>query len=350
MQLQEIEQLKEKAAVVLNTDKNNILMKYNSGDTGRYARGVTRIDPCIIDTRLQGLYTSTYSGMTLLETRQKNPVRFIIARVLSPNGDMCVSYLFCAKGDLFKIEKFNRRYHPLNSKTIVPIIETRQLQEIMSHTVGFYKKRRKMKNYGVNISKGLLFQGTPGNGKSLMCAHIQQQMRVPIVRYFAKDLENPDVHFNNTLTIVDDIDIGHLNRRDNSSLCCSLLSKLDNGFLYDNINIRIITTNEDVRDSIDPAFFRPGRIDKTFYFNNPTRAQRKEVIVRWKLDVSRYAKYTLDHTEYFSFAEMQGLYTNLIIQKEIEEKEQLDIELAIQQIIDNRDKVKKDTNMGFQEE
>ncbi len=343
---------KEKAATILETQADNILLVWDSYDS-KYFRRITRIDPCVISSsRLNDMETICVSeGAVVFETKDKRPIRFIQLRIQHNTNASC--YILCKKGDLFRIERQYRKYCRSLSNITIPIIEESKLNEIMNHTVRFYKARGRIKAYGIKATKGLLFQGRPGNGKSLICDYIERRMGITASRYTSDALVeglSAIKRFNKTLSILDDIDIGFLSRKKSSTLCCSLLSKLDDGRPNETVAIRILTTNEDVTDVIDPAFFRPGRIDRTFYFNNPTRLQRHEFIDKWKIDVDKYLKYLLDHTEEFSFAEMQGIYTNLVIQKEIEEMERLDVGKAINHIVENRDKIKKDDHMGFQEE
>ena len=347
------ERFKEKAASILNTSVSNILA-FECINTRlanmRWAKKIQRIEPNIFVHRLHDFDGfSCHEGMTICETKHKNPIRFIrLQRPCLYYSDTDVIF-FVLKGDLFRIIKFARRYYDKYDNIIPPIIEKDKLQDILNNTVGFYKKRKRFQQYGVNITKGLLFQGSPGNGKSLMSHYIANQMQLTPNRITSEMLQkNPQKCLDGILNILDDIDIAFLSRKNNSTLCCTLLSALDNGWQSD-VTIRIITTNEDVRDIIDPAFFRPGRIDRTFYFDNPTRPQRFQFIDLWKIDIDKYVEYILDHTEEFSFAEMQGVYTNLVTQKEIEEVERLDVGKAINHIIENRDKIKKDDHMGFQE-
>jgi thioredoxin-related protein len=350
--LEEIMYYKEQAARVLQTQESNILLVEHSHDCKCFRR-ILRVDPCVMNSA--GLNKSdevcTIQGLTLFETRDKQHIPFLKLRLIHDQNSGI--YTLCKKGDLFKIERRYREYSKVLNTTSIPIIEESKLNEIMNLTVKFAKKRKVLSKYGVTTTRGLLFQGKPGNGKSLVCNYIEARMGISACRYTSDGLLN-DLNsikrFNKTLTILDDIDIGFLNRRQNSRLCCSLLSKLDNGQPQGTIAIRILTTNEDVTDIIDAAFFRPGRIDKTFYFDNPTRSQRKEFIARWKIDIGEHINYVLDHTEEFSFAELQGLYGNLVVQHQIEQKPHLDIDLAIQQIIDNRDKIKNSSRVGFREE
>lgn len=347
---EEIIHYKEKAATILETQADNILLVWDSYDSKKCFRRITRIDPCVIIGRLNGMETvCTREGVVVLETKDKRPIRFI--QIHLQNNDGTSHYVLCKKGDLFRIERQYRKYCRNLNSTFIPIIEKSKLNEIINNTVRFYKQRGRIKTYGIQATKGLLFQGRPGNGKSLMCNYIEKRMGVTASRYTSDSLAeslSSIQRFVKTLTILDDIDIGFLSRKKNSTLCCSLLSKLDAGQPHETVAIRILTTNEDITDVIDPAFFRPGRIDTTFCFNNPTRLQRHEFIDRWKIDVDKYLKHLLDHTEEFSFAEMQGIYANLVIQKEIEEMEHLDIGKAINAVVENKGKIKKDDHMGFQ--
>ena len=130
--------------------------------------------------------------------------------------------------------------------------------------------------------------------------------------------------FNNKLVFVDDIDYTLFNRKHTNSLASTLLSQLDSSVTTKGLAVRIFTTNEEIKDEIEDAFLRPGRIDRIFTFDPPTRELRWELVETWHQDILSYTRkfkqMLLDRSENFSFAETQDICTNLIIQQEIEEK------------------------------
>src|SRR5690606_2237731 len=92
------------------------------------------------------------------------------------------------------------------------------------------------------------------------------------------------------------------------TVSCDLLSAMDNGCANDEISLRIFTTNEST-DGFHPAFMRPGRIDRVFYFDNPTVEHRERLINTWHhelrsmIDAGTLAK----KTDGLSYAEVDSI-------------------------------------------
>ena len=86
-------------------------------------------------------------------------------------------------------------------------------------------------------------------------------------------------------------------------------------------NILIFITNENL-DDIDPAFIRPGRIDKCFMIRKPTPKMRRQLIEeRWHDEILEYLDkdnrldYLMEGSDGFSFAELESIKSILVTNK-----------------------------------
>ena len=117
------------------------------------------------------------------------------------------------------------------------------------------------------------------------------------------------------IQIYDDIDISFFNRNNGgrSEIATSMLSAMDG--VNDKFScVRIFSTNEMISD-IDPAFLRPGRIDRIFKFELPNKEMRIAYLESWHKDVLSKIdnkESVLEKTDGFSFAEM-NLIRQMII-------------------------------------
>lgn len=144
--------------------------------------------------------------------------------------------------------------------------------------------------------------------------------------------------------IMDDVDIELFNRNGKySNIACTLLSQMD-GLNGRNTKLFFITTNEDVQN-IEPAFLRPGRIDRIFHFDNPGHDSREKYYLEitsplFKEKISKDD--FVSNTETLSYAELKFVHdnvlSNILTSKNYDVKEVVDI------LLDRKDNQKK---MGF---
>ena len=116
--------------------------------------------------------------------------------------------------------------------------------------------------------------------------------------------------------------------------------------------MRIFTTNETI-DKMDPAFIRPGRIDRCFNIGRPTPEQRRKLIIeRWDKEILEYLMQSnnLDHliniTKDFSFAELEAIKTILVTNKLMKTKK-WDLKDAIEDFYQSRDSWAPNKTVSF---
>lgn len=285
----------------------------------------------LLDADIMGSKAIPGYGVTKFVTRRGN-IEYVMVHSKTERVDM--SWIV-VKGENAKalFAYFNKQNEKFNVPNLIdhpPILRDGLLDEIMKNSVDFLEKHGKFAHYGARLSRGLILQGLPGNGKTMACKWITttcEKAGISVNTVTSSDIEraykdNDIPYLVNSANVVffDDVDISFLTRRkggstvSDSRLACALLSGMDGVNEMTNGVVRIFTTNEAVVD-IDPAFLRPGRIDKVFTFTNPDEVLRRKLIesywhkdIRDNIDINKLTK----QSEGCSFAELDEVKTLLV--------------------------------------
>lgn len=286
------------------------------------------------------------------------------------NAGSKIPVLFVRKKDAARISYRIQRSYEETEISVEPVLPGNMLDTILSETIKPFSKKSEFKRLGIAPSRGLLFTGDPGNGKTLTSKFLQtmarNQVRVPVILVDHAMIHEAiqkgtvdELFCMSGLLVFDDLNVGLFDRAQNPDAAGALLSAMD-GPLYDSnagISVRIFTTNEEP-DRIDPAFLRPGRIDRVFKFGNPGYQERKNLAAKWPqeaLDILGTPEKIGRRTEDMSFAEVDALKNHALRLKVVDDIE-IDLDQCIEELsmmLEEKakftyDKAKSNNgNMGF---
>jgi ATP-dependent 26S proteasome regulatory subunit len=214
-----------------------------------------------------------------------------------------------------------------SEKTKPPILMDGVLEEVVENTVGFLLRSKEIESYGVTVKRGIILDGEPGNGKTMMCRYIQKLCSQNNISWGVvtsadidgayEDKELDSLFRMYTVTFFDDIDVGYMDRkRGNGKMACSLLTAMD-GMNTEGHLVRIFTTNEPVGE-LDAAFTRPGRIDKAITLTRPDADLRRKLVQQvWPKEIQDAINIDelIERSEGYSFAELEAIRTFLVTNK-----------------------------------
>ena len=173
-----------------------------------------------------------------------------------------------------------------------------ELLEIMD----LYKNHETIKKYNIEIPKGVLLEGSPGNGKTLLARAFANECGLPFI--FRSGSEFEEIYFGlgalrvrnlfkkaldyskkygGCVIFIDEFDSlagrrSQQNKAENNTLN-QLLNELD-GFTTLNKILVIASTN--LKEMLDPAVVRAGRFDRHIRISKPNLIERKEIIILQK--------------------------------------------------------------------
>jgi AAA+ superfamily predicted ATPase len=205
------------------------------------------------------------------------------------------------------------------------ILEGELKSEIVRDFRNFFESSERYDKFKIPWKRGVLFLGSPGNGKTHMVKALVNELKLPClyVRSFKTEYESSHTCIRRAfkrardtapcLLILEDLD--SLVDDENRSF---FLNEMD-GFFANRGILTLATTNHPER--LDPAILdRPSRFDRKYTFNLPAFEERVSYIRMMNLELESKLRLTdpdvetiAGATEEFSFAYLKELFLSTIM-------------------------------------
>lgn len=218
--------------------------------------------------------------------------------------DYLFNFLFLALFLFMIIVTFKKFISPTSFKVVKSpvrfsqVIGMNKIKRDVMQVVEIMRHLKEYKAKGVRPPRGVILEGAPGNGKTLLARAIAGEAGLPFIASKATDFESMFMaigpakvkmlfskarRVSPCIVFIDEFDgigtkrnySGSAIETENTRIVTALLNELD-GFIK-NDGILVIAATNSVK-ALDPALIRPGRFDIKYNIEYPTFEERIELI------------------------------------------------------------------------
>ncbi len=224
-----------------------------------------------------------------------------------------------------------------NRVTFKDVAGVREAKEELEEIVDFLKNPKKFIDIGAEIPKGVLLEGAPGTGKTLLARAVAGEAQVPFFHLSGSDFVEMFVGVGASrvrdlfkmakraapaIVFIDEIDAVGRKRGsgfgggndEREQTLNQILTEMD-GFEQNQKVIVMAATNRS--DVLDPALLRPGRFDRRVVVDLPDRRDREEILQihsrKKPLEKDVNLKVIAERTPGFSGADLYSLMNEAAI-------------------------------------
>jgi cell division protease FtsH len=304
-----------------------------------------------------------------LFNRDNSTIRIIIGRQLinplfdfEENGNNETPYNFNEKKQRSNGNKKSDNFEVImdHDTNFTAVGGYKLIKDELSQCVDLLKNYTKYSKFNVRVPKGLIFEGPPGNGKTLLAKALAGEAKTGFIAVSGSQFQEMYVGVGSArirelfqlaeknipcIIFIDEIDaLGRsrgsdkeMSSAERDSTLNELLVALD-GFKTKAGVFIIGATNR--ADLLDPALLRPGRIDKRIFIGNPDEVARRSII-KIHLKGKPYNKDIIDEdlveiTNGFSAAQIENLLNEAMLNAlryDREEFTQKDIDIVYNKVL-----------------
>lgn len=224
-----------------------------------------------------------------------------------------------------------------NRVTFKDVAGVREAKTELEEIVDFLKNPKKFIDIGASIPKGVLLEGAPGTGKTLLARAVAGEANVPFFHLSGSDFVEMFVGVGASrvrdlfkmakkaapaIVFIDEIDAVGRKRGsgfgggndEREQTLNQILTEMD-GFEQNQKVIVMAATNRS--DVLDPALLRPGRFDRRVMVDLPDRRDREEILKihsrKKPLEIGIDLKVVAERTPGFSGADLASLMNEAAI-------------------------------------
>lgn len=165
------------------------------------------------------------------------------------------------------------------------------LKKYINSTYKKYERAEELQEKNINLPKGVLILGKPGNGKSLIAKATANKLKMPLIKFdiskiLGKYVGESEKQMQKALQIIqamspcvlwiDEIEktFAGINNENNDTMR-KILGLFLTWMSDENKSVFVVATANAIDNNIPPELVRKGRFEEIFYVDNPSKEDRK---------------------------------------------------------------------------